>query len=139
MNCIPGKKPDNWLKRITSWIPPQTKSMTSNSPSNRLLLSLVHLRSNALAAIDLTSGRIASPADIEALDAIAQEAFGISLDKIQCVPDEGASVPVRETLLFLEAFMPGNRARQAARFLKGLEERILEWLSSDSIECDTAG
>jgi hypothetical protein len=111
--------------------------MGTSSSSNQFLLSLVHLRSNALAAVDLTGGRIATAADIENLDAIAREALGVSLENVQCVPDEGTLIRIKDTVNFLEAFFPPGMKNASRRFLLALEERLFEWLMSDVVYEDS--
>jgi hypothetical protein len=108
-----------------------TFKMPNESSSNRLLLSLVHLRSNTLVAENLSGGTVVTKAEIERLGAIAAGIFGFSLDKIECVPCEGPPLRLEVTVDVLEVFLPAEQASDEYQFLMELEARVHSWLTSE--------
>ena len=105
--------------------------MPSDSPPNRLLLSLVQLRSNTLVAENLSGGTVVTKSEIERLEAIAVGIFGFSLNKIECVPGEGPALPLEVTVDVLELFLPAEQANDDYQFLIELEARVHLWLTSE--------
>lgn len=81
--------------------------------------------------MDLSAGAIASVADIETLENIAVGSLGISLENVACVPDQGETVSMRETIESLTTLLPPAEAKAASHFLLTLSLRVQEWLAPD--------
>jgi hypothetical protein len=94
-----------------------------------LMAALAQLRSNAELAVETSRGIAVSRADVERLDAIAGEAFGVPLARVVDVPLGSAPKPNGRTMNALLERLPQDAATEAHAFLVDLHHRTHDWLT----------
>ena len=94
----------------------------------RLLLTLAHLRSNGLLALETSGGSAVSVEDISRLEALANGLLGLSLEGIDCIHMGAGPEASHLRLGSLAGLLSEEEAAASQAFLLDLHRRVHAWL-----------
>jgi hypothetical protein len=99
---------------------------------DKLIICLTHLRASTLLALEASGGIAASVTDLKRLESIAQRLFGVSLERVECMPPPQPNRPSRPlTSEELAGYLQREDAASIEEFLLNLQSRVHSWLTRE--------